>query len=82
MCKKCDHHGHDSSDKDSPNGIILSYNFHIAESMFTLPPDEYKLAIERQLHMMYRGLVDKAIDHYIERSIEGLNPPTEFTGMP
>lgn len=82
MCKKCDGHGHDSSDKDSPNGIILSYNFHLSESMFKIPFPEFNEAISRQLEAMKYALQEKAKDHYIERQVEELGDPTEFTGMP
>lgn len=70
--------GTDTSDKDSPNGIVLTYVFHMPEALFKLPIEEYRDAIERQLSYMKHQLVDKAMDHYTERAVD-TEFPTEFT---
>lgn len=74
----CKRHGTDTSDKDSPSGIVLEYVFHMPEAMFRMPIEEYKEAVNRQLSYMKQQLEDKALDHFIERDLDK-DFPTEFT---
>lgn len=74
-CKK---HGTDSSDKDSPTGLILSYVFHMPEGLLSLPIEEFKEAVDRQLNYMTHQLKAKAEDHWVERQVDK-DFPTEFT---
>lgn len=70
----------DTSDKDSPNGIILNYSVHISETYFGLPRNEFLDWIDRQLTTMHEQLWNKAGEHWDEREYDKTHP-TEFTGL-
>ena len=83
MCVKhdlctCPPDANDTSDKDSPAGITLTYSHTISEAYFRLPYNEFLSWLDRQLEGMKVELYRKGRDAYIERETDK-SFPTEFT---
>lgn len=83
MCVKhdlcnCSPDPKDTTDKDSPNGIVLTYSHIISEAYFNLPYPEYLAWLDRQLEGMKVELYRKGRDAWLERDVDK-DFPTEFT---